>query len=201
MMIPYAPPEWLLSHLANGSARIIGAMIHSTETGVILGHMQQTAGLLSMFARITGGAASGGFHPIEVAVSDAAQFGALVQNEQIKGKLDALQQSLALTQSRQYASLAVSGLGLGVSLAGFAIMSKRLTAIEKQLSVVGQERGAITQDQRDDELRDIFAEIEADLQQVDLLGMMEAQARAPTALQMSLARNAHKLHRRFLSGS
>lgn len=56
----------------------------------------------------------------------AAGTASIVKNEQIKSRLATVQSSLALVPNLQIGTLAVSGLGLGVSVAGLAAMLKRL---------------------------------------------------------------------------
>lgn len=53
--------------------------------------------------------------------------------EGIKGGVDAIQESLGMLQSLQVANLALSGLNLAVSVAGFAIVCKKLNGISDQL--------------------------------------------------------------------
>lgn len=88
--------------------------------------------------------------------SDAGQT-----SEQIAGLQQALsgaQESLGVLQNLQYANLALSGLNLAVSVAGFAIVCKKLNGISEQLQQQSEKLDLLLEMARDaqarEELRD-----------------------------------------------
>lgn len=60
------------------------------------------------------------------------------QIDGLQGGIDALQSSIDVLQNLQYANLAMSGLNLAVSAAGFAIVCQKLNRIEGTLNQHGQ---------------------------------------------------------------
>lgn len=85
--------------------------------GQILGHVQQTALLPQLLEQAVGAGAQAlnGFPPFElisVALNEHLRQGAAAPNE-----------GMVLLQRLRYGTLALSGLGLGVSIEGLAIMS------------------------------------------------------------------------------
>lgn len=133
--------------------------------------------------------ATGGFSPLG-AVS-------VLQNEQIKHGIRQLQDGMMLMQTLQYGTLALSGLNLGVSVAGFALMEKRLRGMQKQLDKIEDAIGKITADRREDEIRITLADIHADLRNLDSLHTRESPGGAAEALQIALDRHAGRLETHF----
>lgn len=87
--------------------------------------------------------------------------GAGQTSEQIAGLQQALsgaQESLGVLQNLQYANLALSGLNLAVSVAGFAIVCKKLNGISEQLQQQSEKLDLLLEMARDaqarEELRD-----------------------------------------------
>ncbi|MCW1919904.1 hypothetical protein NX862_14180 [Rhodobacter sp. KR11] len=105
----YDPPAHVLAQLAMNQASIFGAIIKDNATGQIIAQMQPSMGLTQVLSRLTG-MASSGFSPLAAA--------SLVQNEQIKQGIAQLQNGMILMQNLHYGALALSGLGLGISVAG-----------------------------------------------------------------------------------
>jgi hypothetical protein len=82
---------------------------------------------------------------------------------------------------------------LGVSVAGFALMLRRLKAIEGHIESLGTRVDQVTRDRREDDLKVIFADIGSDLETVDSLGSRKDPQRVAEDAQVSLARNAGRL--------
>ncbi|WP_417808790.1 hypothetical protein [Thioclava sp.] len=174
-----------------GKATRFGTIIKDNATGQILGHVQQTSALQQILNTVTGSAIStGGFSPLGMM--------SLVQNEQIKSGIADLQNSMALMQNLQYGTLALSGLGLGVAIAGFAATMAKLKAIEKRLDVISEEIAMVTKDRREDDLKSVFAEMGADLQNVETLIDRREPQRVAEQLQLSLSRAARLIEVHFL---
>ena len=188
MSLLYDIPPLLHGRIADGSASLIGAIIKDNLNGRILGHVQHTGMLQQVLNGVTG-LSTGGFSPLG-AVS-------VLQNEQIKHGIRQLQDGMALMQTLQYGTLALSGLNLGVSVAGFALMEKRLHGMEKHLDRIEDAIGQVTTDRRDDDIRSTLADIQADLRNIDSLPTRENPGRAADTLQIALDRHASRLGKHF----
>ena len=159
MPLLYAIPTALERLVSSGQAQLVGAIIKDVSTGQILGHVQQTQGFVQAIAKAGGAAAQSGFGPLGVINA--------VQNEQIKSALGELQQGMALMQNLQFANLALSGIGVGVSIAGFALLNMRLNAIESHLGTLREEVREIGKLIREQELRALFSDIRSALKDLD----------------------------------
>lgn len=105
-------PEFLAGKVADGTAERIGMIIRDTATKKIMGHLQEVAPMQSMVSRFLEGSASLASSTLPSPASFASVIG-IVQNEQIKGKLDVVQQVLGSVQTLQVFTLASSVAGLG----------------------------------------------------------------------------------------
>ncbi len=100
-------------------------------------------------------------------------------------------------QGLQYGTLALSGLGLGVSIAGFAVMAAKLRGIETRLEAIASAVGQTTSDRREDNIRGILADVAADIRNVDSLTTRLDPQRVAEQLQVSLSRSAARLDAHF----
>ena len=118
-------PRHLLAHVASGQYQVYGSIIRSSNSGKIVGHLQETSRFVSLLS-------SGSL------VLPQAAFGAIsvVQNEQIKN-------AVAVVQSLQIANLALSGLSIGVSIAGTAILARRIAHVEQMVETILPELTAV----------------------------------------------------------
>lgn len=198
MPLLYELPLELIPRIATGSADLVGAIIKDSATGQILGHVQQAGNATGILTNVLGTTFFPEvFLPLQAADAALGALGAL-QNEQIKRGIAELQNGMIFMQNLQYGTLALSGLGLGVSLAGFAVTLKKLNAIEKRLDELSDSIAQVTKDRREDELGDIFANVGADLQNVETLTSRREPQRVAEHLQLSLGRATRLLERRFL---
>ncbi|PSK80829.1 hypothetical protein CLV79_11916 [Limimaricola soesokkakensis] len=159
MPLLYAIPPGLDALVSSGQAQLIGAIIKDVSSGQVLGHVQQTQSFAQALTQAGGAAAQTGFSPLGVI--------GLVQNEQIKASLKELGQGMALLQNLQFANMALTGIGIGVSVAGFAIMKMRLDAIENHLGTLRGEVREIGRLIQEAELRRLFSEIRSALKDLD----------------------------------
>lgn len=190
-MIPllYAIPPSLLARAATGQVQLFGAILKDSATGQIVGHVQQT-GLLGQMLSGAAGMASTPFLPLQMAANMAG-------DGMILSKLADMNETLNLLQVLQVGSLAVSGVGLGVCIAGFAMVLKRLKAIEAHLAGLVQKIDAVTADRRADELRLLFADIATALDDVETLTLRRRQTATGEAAQRELAQCAGRLEVHF----
>ncbi|MEO6299027.1 MAG: hypothetical protein ABIV25_11505 [Paracoccaceae bacterium] len=192
MPLLYKIPETLLMAVNSGKAQLTGAIIKDSVTGFILGHVQPTNVFEKVFTSALQGVSatlSSGFSPLGIISA--------VQNEQIKSRLNVLQSSMGLLQDLQVGTLAVSGLGLGVSAVGFAVMQKRLNGIESSITALAAQIDRVTNDRRGDEITVILANIQAELDTVDTLSSRNDPTRVAEDAQRGLAKYATSLETHF----
>lgn len=192
MPLLYEIPLALQQAISSGQAGLVGAIIKDNATGQILGHVQQTGVLQSVLSSVASGAGNS-FSPLGMV--------AVVQNEALRQGVAALQHGMVLMQGLQYATLAVSGLGLGIAIAGHGVTLARLNAISGQLALLDKAVAQVTQDRRDDDLHGLLADLRADVGNVDLLATMNAPRDAATQLHLSLDRAGNRLEEHFRRAS
>ncbi|QYZ71192.1 hypothetical protein [Neotabrizicola shimadae] len=160
----YEIPAKLVEGYLTGRYQLYGAVLKDAASGLIVGQVQQT-GLLEPLLRNSLNLVSGG--PASVLTSAITGGVTMWQNHKIAGQLSQMQASLALMQNLSVAGLLVSGLGLGVSVVGFAAMNARLKAIGRSLDDLSGRVEAVTRDRREDELKSLLQRIEVHLETVD----------------------------------
>lgn len=114
--------------LEAGSLIRRGALLIDPNVGRIVGHLQETVGFANVAA---------GLNPL-TAIPQMANVAlgivTAVQNEQIKNRVDIMQQMLGSVQSLQIANLAVSAASIGVSAAGTALVLQRIERLRKDIA-------------------------------------------------------------------
>lgn len=133
--IPFKVPDTFISSIKTGAAKRIGANIVDRASGRILGHVQETAAFPIPKVSVGGGPASLVLGGVQTASSVASN----IQLEQVKSMLSGLKM---LNQ----ATLGASLLGVGVSVAGFAIMNRKLDRISASLKEIEKETKQIKED-------------------------------------------------------
>ena len=185
------PPE-VMQGVVSGAYKVTGSVVRDVATGRGVAFLQET-GLLQTVMNTTlhglGSTVSGGFSPLALI--------SVIQNQQIKARLAEVQSSLALLQNLQIGTLAVSGLGLGVSVAGFAAVLARLKGIESHLTTIEAKIEKVTQDRRADHLRMIFADVGTQLRTVDSLSARSNKVHVAEAAEQALATSAGRLEAQF----
>lgn len=117
--IPFSIPAKFAAGLAEGNLMRFGTIIKDVGSGRIVAHVQET-GLLQ---NLVGNAVGFPFSPI----SAVSSLGTNMQ-------LAVVTKMLASLQILQIANLGLSLTGIGVSMVGFQMMSKRLDGIQSQMS-------------------------------------------------------------------
>lgn len=118
-------PEHLVAAVQSGDMQVYGSIIRSVTTGRITGHLQETSGLASLVSQVP------------AAPLDAANIGidlightaSYIQGEQIKAAIGHLQH-LGLAMS------ALTVVGIGVSVAGFVILSAKIDRVEAKVEAM-----------------------------------------------------------------
>lgn len=136
-----------------------GAVLKDSATGRIVAHVQET-GLLQK-ALHTGLS----FNPLDPIGAVTGVIG-VMQNEQIKKRLDVMQSMLGGMQVLQIASLASSVAGIGVTAAGTAIILQRLKAVDAGLRDIVGRIDALPAKWRDLQLTSSLTTIETQLERL-----------------------------------
>lgn len=127
------PPEYELLYAAGKLIRR-GALLINADGGGIVAHLQETAALAQKAASLA--------TPLSAAaqtVNVAAGITGVIQNQQIKHKLDVVQSILGTVQGLQIATLATSVVGIGVSAAGTAVLCHRIDGLRRDLGDLGKD--------------------------------------------------------------
>lgn len=135
-------PPLLVAGLQSGELSLFGSVIRNAATGRIAGFLQETAGLdratefiLSQggetAGKLAGAALKTGFSPVNAAINVAGFATTGIQNEQIKA-------AVATVQSLQVANLALGAAGIGVSIAGFAVLAHKIGRVEAKVDAMGE---------------------------------------------------------------
>lgn len=126
----------LQAGVASGNMKVFGSIIRNVDTGRIVGHLQETSGLLGLVAEAT-------TNPLLASLNLVSSLVSNVQNEQIKSGLEdikeqneAIQAAVDVVQQLQVGSLVLSGVGIAVSVAGTAILMKRLDRLSANVAAM-----------------------------------------------------------------
>ncbi|WGW02772.1 hypothetical protein [Tropicibacter oceani] len=164
-----------MGRIGSGQAQLVGAIIKEVSTGQILGHVQQTQGLAKKLLQAGGSAVQAGFAPLGLIN--------VAQNEQIKARLGQLSQGLSHLQSLQFANMALTGIGIGVMVSGFVVMSRRLNAIEAHLDTLREDVREIGKMMQQAELRILFSDMRAALKDLEHVATRKDHLSLASALQ------------------
>ena len=197
MPLLYEIPKALAENVATGKAELIGAIIKDAATGKILGHVQQSSVAQEVISTALGVAMKAGpFFPLEAVTA--------IQNVQIARNIAEIQNGVLLLQQMQVGAIALGGFGLGVAVVGFAVMHAKLNAIEKRLDAtvrlldeIDRKIGQVNEVRRNDDLRALFANVEADLQNLNILHNRQHPHRVAEQLQLSFTRATRQFERHF----
>lgn len=192
ILLRAVPPE-LVQGVASGIYTITGSVVRDVASGRGVGFLQETGVLQT----ILGNVMTSGANPLGAFVNLGLGAASVIQNQQIKARLAELQSSLAILQNLQLGTLAVSGLGLGVSVAGFAAMLKRLKGIEDHLGTIDAKIDNLTSERRSDDVRMIFADIRTQLDVIDTLSARSYKISSAEAAERALAKSAGRLEAHF----
>ncbi len=118
-------PAALETGIRSGQLDVYGSTIRNVANGQIAGFLQETSGL-SKIANLVG---TGPAAPLKLIGSGIR----IVQNEQIKSGLAAVQQGIAVLNHLQIANLALGAAGIGVSVIGFAVMTKKIDGVREDV--------------------------------------------------------------------
>tara|TARA_R110002074_G_scaffold209378_2_gene378345 strand:+ start:427 stop:1434 length:1008 start_codon:yes stop_codon:yes gene_type:complete len=186
MPLLYEIPFSVISRISSGEAEVVGALIKEVASGKILAHVQPTQGFFNAISQVSGSIAQTGFSPLGVA--------GIVQGEQIKSGIASLEQGMGLLQNLQFANMALTGIGVGVSVAGFAAVNMRLSAIERNLGTLREEVREIGSLIQATEIRRLFSEIRSALKDLDSVTTRKDHLALASSLQRQLSSHVSSLN-------
>ena len=182
-------PEHLRAEAAAKTVYRVGALIFRHGQSGIVGHVTEAGGLeqvASMLASAPLAATPTGF---AVKAAGAAVQAYSVHQNRILGELSTL-------KSLQLGGLVLSGVGIGVSIAGFALLARKIDAVRAEVAAMGESLERIERklDAFSQRLIDAeFADLRTACEQVD-----EAWSLPDKAAQWrEAARDLHALQNRF----
>lgn len=131
MPIPFDIPTEHLTRFATGDLQRFGTILKDVNTGQIVGHLQETGALQALLQNTPALA-----NPVTAALNAASNVGSNYQLYRLDTKVTALQTMMGGLQTMQVASLALTGLGLGVSVVGFNMLKSRLETVSIKLDKI-----------------------------------------------------------------
>lgn len=123
--IPFDLPAQFLQGIANGDIVRYGTILKDAETGRIVGHLQESGIAQSLLSQTISSATS----PLSF-ISSITNTGSSIYTAAQVHQLKAMMETL---QALQVATLGVSLIGVGVSVAGFLYMRKRLNSLDSRV--------------------------------------------------------------------
>lgn len=124
--IPFAIPTEFLAGYHTGEILRFGAILKNSATGKIIGHLQETGPAQQILSSVI----SNPLSPLSL-LGNAANLGSNIYTAIQVRQLKLLMESL---KAVQVASLGVSLVGVGVSVAGFIYMRKRFDVLDSQIN-------------------------------------------------------------------
>ncbi len=157
--IPFGIPNELAFDYAAGAIQRYGSILKSAETGRIVGHLQETGMLQSLLSNAT----AVPLGPVSAAAQVGGAVANLVQNQQIKKKIDVMQEMMGSLQTVQIASLVTSVAGIGVTVASTAIMLNRMAAIRRDVQDIATRIDGLPAKLREIDLEKTITDVETQL--------------------------------------
>jgi hypothetical protein len=126
--ILFEVPALFEAGLKSGAISQIGGLLKDTATGQILAHLQESSLAHSLIGNAMLGAAS----PVNLAL----QAGSIIPTAYTAIQVTQLKSMMSTLQSLQIATLGVSLVGVGVSVAGFVYMHKRFNSLDNRIDTL-----------------------------------------------------------------
>lgn len=131
-------PEHLIEGVRTGSYKVFGSVVRNVATGKGVGFLQEAAPLASIALN---GASLG---PIGAAADLGLGVVQVVQNETIKAGIARLQDAVGMLQGLGIVNLALGAAGVGVSIAGFAVMSSKIDGMKQALRGIADQIDSVS---------------------------------------------------------
>ncbi len=164
-------PDDLADAVASGAAERIGVLVRDTASKKIIAHLQETQLTQTLAGRFFDAGASALSSTLADPVGGIANVVGIVQNEQIKSRLDRLQTLMGGMQTVQIATLATSFVGIGVSVASTALILSRLKKIQNRFDDLSDQIERQTEAMQDWDVSEVLHRIEASLERVSEASM------------------------------
>lgn len=147
----------------SGSLLQIGGLLKDASTGQIVAHLQESGIAHALLSKAVG-ASMGPLGLVAEALNAASGIYTAVEVTKLKAMISTL-------QSLQYATLGVSLVGVGVSVAGFVYMHKRFNAVEGRIDELMRSIQSGFASQREAEMRSHLSQVK---------GLVKELKEAPT---------------------
>ncbi len=178
------PAEFALQHDV-GSVMRYGSILKDVKTGRIVAHLAETGAFQDAVSSVL----SSGGNPVSMLTGVAG----VVQNQQIKGKLDALQSLMGTMQMTQIATLVSSVAGIGVTAISTAILMRRIEAVRTEVAGIGGRIDGLAKELSAKDLRRELADLKTALERLDSLG----HRRDAESVAKDVEKDLHGLNGRF----
>lgn len=123
--VDFQYPAQFMADILAGNVQRFGTILKDVNSGLIVGHMQESGLAQSLLSAVTSGIPT----PLSL-VTDAINVGSGLYTAVQVGQLKAMMETL---QTLQVATLGVSLVGVGVSVAGFLYMHKRFNSLDGRI--------------------------------------------------------------------
>lgn len=183
-------PNHLMQQVQSGAAERVGMIVRDAASKKIIAHLQETAATQGVFGNLLSGGLGNAANVISQPISAFTGIGTIVQNEQIKSRLDTLTSVVDGLQVGQMATLVTSVAGIGVTAASTAIILSRLKTIETGLGDIQAEIRALREGQQDFDIRKVFASVRTSLER-----LQEVSGRSDVSAE--IGRVEERLHQDF----
>lgn len=145
-----------------GKYQRYGALIKDVATGRIVGHVQETGLLQDIFRSAT----TQGFNLVNPLTS-VASVGSLFQNELMRRNLVNIENALGSVQIMGMANLAVSAIGVGVSIASTAMVLSKINNLQEIVSEVSSNLKNVEKAVKEHRIKDRLTDVKTDLERLD----------------------------------
>jgi hypothetical protein len=146
-------PKHLNAGIESGALNLFGSVIRDASTGQIAGFLQEASPIVQFLSS-----------PLMGVAELALDAGQLVQGEILRQGLVRVEQRVSALTQMGSLNLALSASGIGVSVAGFAILAHRIGRIQKsvdglaeKIDIVGTKIDQVRQDLIDADLAELRA--------------------------------------------
>jgi hypothetical protein len=155
-------PLALETGIRTGELQVYGSTIRHVANGQIAGFLQETSGL-SKIASLVG---NGPLAPLRL-IGSGIQ---IAQGEQIKAGIGRLEEAVAMINRLQIANLALSAAGIGVTIAGVAIINHKINGLRRDVEALGDKLDRLldaTSQDRAEHLEDMIERLRGLSRQID----------------------------------
>jgi hypothetical protein len=146
-------PKHLAAGVQSGTLDVFGSVIRNTSTGEIAGFLQEAAPLAKLAANPLFGLAEIGL-----------EAGQLAQGEVLRRGIRRVEAGVEMLSQLGTANLALSAAGIGIAVAGFALLARRIDRVQRSvdgmagaLETISTKVDQVRQDLIDSDLSDLKA--------------------------------------------